>query len=403
MTSAAKNNTGSDIREKCFRLIAGLLMLCILMCIVFYFYLGYSGYDIKGHWRISRYTLLGYDPFPLIGKGALLDSVGKIPSGFATVPWCCVMGTAFYGAFLPLEQAKIYLWVLHCIAYIVTGAVVCRKFREKFSSQLLLLFLLLIGGHFSFMYSLRYGNSGAILCCLCILAICLTDSNPWIAGICMGFAMTKPQISMIICLVWLLNRKWKPLITAAVIDIAGWAASSAITGTSPLVLLKETFSSGTVSPKQYLGLLGFLQSFGVNSTLILMENMLIGILFTVGGWIYLKKKCGAEADSLILYAPACAASTFWMYKNGTDYLILAFVAAFFIWLCLEKKISTKHFVLSAGCVFYLEMSRCAVYFLIMVGGKTAAIRNMAKSADGFLIAVAAMILCRFWCVYRTKE
>ena len=134
-----------------------------------------------------------------------------------------------------------------------------------------------------------------------------------------------------------------------------------------------------------------------------MANMLIGILFTGGSWLYLKKKGSAEADSLILYAPACAASTFWMYKNGTDYLILAFVAAFFIWLCLEKKISTKHFVLSAGCIFYLEMSRCAVYFLIMVGGKTAAIRNMAKSADGFLIAVAAMILCRFWCVYRTKE
>ena len=393
----------SDVKNKRFRLLAGLLVLCVLLCVSLYFYLGYSGYDIKGHWKISRYTLLGYDPFPLIGKKALLKSVGKIPSGFATVPWCCVMGTVFYGAFLPLAQAKIYLWVLHFAAYIVTGAVVYHKFRGKFSNKLLTLLLLLIGGHFSFMYSLRYGNSGAILCCLCILAICLTDSKPWIAGICMGFAMTKPQISMIICLVWLLDRKWKPLFTAAVIDIAGWGATSVITGTSPILLLKETLSSGTVSPKQYLGLFGFLQMFGMNSTLILLLNMIVGILFTAGGWFYLKKKCGVSDGSLILYAPACAASTFWMYKNGTDYLILVFVAAFFIYLCLEREISRKHFLLSAGCVFYLEMSRCAVYFLITFGGKTAAVRNMAKSADGFVIAVVSVILCRLWCSYRIKE
>ena len=403
MKSVTKNSTGSDSREQRFRLLAGLLILCVLMCVALYFYLGYSGYDIKGHWRISRYTLLGYDPFPLIGKKPLLESVGKIPKGFATVPWCCVMGTVFYGAFLPLEQAKIYLWVMHFIAYLVTGTVVYRKFRGRFSNRLLVLFLFLIGGHFSFMYSLRYGNSGAILCCLCILAICLTDSNPWIAGICMGFAMTKPQISMIICLVWLLNRKWKPLFTAAVIDIAGWGVTSVMTGTSPLILLKETLSSGTVSPKQYLGLFGFLQTFGINSTLILLLNMIVGILFTAGGWFYLRKKCEVREDSLVLYVPACAASTFWMYKNGTDYLILVFVAAFFIYLCLERKISTKHFLLSAGCIFYLEMSRCAVYFLITVAGKTAAVRNVAKSADGFLIAVVTLILCRLWYVYRTKE
>lgn len=393
----------SNIQQKRFRLLAGLLVLCIASCIILYFYLGYTGFDLKGHWRISRYTLLGYDPFPLIGQHTLLKSVGRIPKGFSTVPWCCVFGSIFYGAFLPVEIAQIYIWVLHFVIYAVTATVIYRKFRRQFSGRFILLLILLIGGHFSFMYSLRYGNAGAIICCLGILAICLTDSNPWIAGICMGFAMMKPQISMIICLVWLLNRKWKPLFTAAAIDILGWITTAVITGTSPLILLKETLSSGTASAKQYLGMFSFLQLAGINSTVVLLLNMIVGIIFTAAGCLYLRKKCHASDNSLVLYVPACAASTFWMYKNGTDYLILVFVAAFFLYLCLEKGLSTKDLLLSVFCLLYLEMSRCAVYFVIVLGQKSVAVRNLSKSFDGILIAVITVIFLHLWHAYSCCE
>lgn len=393
----------SNIQKKRVRILTGLLILCIVLCIILYFYLGYSGFDLKGHWRIGRYTLLGYDPFPLIGQHAFLESIGKIPEGFSTVPWCCVFGSIFYGAFLPIGIAQIYIWILHFVIYAVTALVICRKFRRYFSSKFILLLILLIGGHFSFMYSLRYGNAGAILCCLVILAVCLTDTNPWIAGICMGFAMMKPQISMIICLVWLFNRKWKPLFTAATIDILGWITTSVITHTSPLLLLKETLSSGMASSKQYLGMFSFLQLAGMDSTAVLLLNMIIGIIFTAGGWFYLKNKCQATDNSLVLYVPACASSTFWMYKNGTDYLILVFVAAFFLWLCFETNLSAKDFWLSAFCLLYLEMSRCAVYFAIILGGKSETVRNLAKSFDGILIAVVTVIFLRLWRTYRRQN
>lgn len=392
--SAAKNK---------FIMLVSLLGICIFTCTVLYFILGYTAYDLKGHWRICKYTLLGENPFVLIGKKALMDSVGKIPKGFSTVPWSCVFGCVFYGGFLDLEAAKKYIWLLHFAAYLATAVVVYRRLGSAYSNKVILLLMLLVGGHFSFMYSLRFGNAGAIICCLIVMSICMIDDYPWIAGILMGFAMMKPQIAMIVCFAYLLNRKWIPLLAAAAIDISGWICTSMVTHTSPLGLLKGTFSKGTVSDLQYLGLLSFLQNYGMDRNVVLLLNVFIGILFTYVLWYYLKKHCKVPKDALILYAPSCAASTFWVYKNGTDYLILAFVAAFFVVMIMEKEMEKYDFAWSFLSVIFLEMSRCAVYFGILAGGKSDTVRNTMKSIDGLLIAFVTIVLCVLWGKYERKE
>lgn len=377
----------------------GLLILCILLCIGLYFYLGYSGYDIKGHWKICVYALNGYDPFPLIGEKAVLEWVGKIPAKFSTVPWACVFGSVFYGGFLPLEYAEIYLWVLHFIFWALTGITVFLRYRGKMENRVLWLFVLLIAAQFSFMYSLRFGNMGGIVCCMLIMSICLADKRPWLAGILLGFAMMKPQIAAIVCLVYLLNRKWKPLFLAAGIDIAGWIATGILTDTGIVTLLKETFSSGTASGEQYLGLLSFLLSFGWEKSLILILNVIIGIGYTLVLWLYLKKSCALEENALILYAPACIASTFWIYKNGTDYLILAFAAAFFVLLGIREQVSKRDFWICVLGTAYLEMSRCAVYLGVVLLEETSWGRNLVKSIDGFILGIVGVILCRLWVKY----
>ena len=40
--------------------------------------------------------------------------------------------------------------------------------------------------------------------------------------------MIKPQIALIVCFAFLLHRNFKPLFTAAAVDIAGWFASALI-------------------------------------------------------------------------------------------------------------------------------------------------------------------------------
>lgn len=386
-----------------YYLMTAVVFACLVVCVILYFYMGYSAYDVKGHWRICRYTLLGYDPFPLIGKKAILDSVGRIPKGFSTVPWSCTLGNVFYGGFLPVTLAKIYIWVLHFVVYGVTAVVIWRKFGAYLKRKELLLLVLLIGAHFSFMYSLRFGNAGAIICCLIILSICIVDTHPWLSGICIGLAMTKPQIAAIICLVYLLNWKWKPLVIGAVMDLAGWAATGIITKTSPFLLLKETFSSGTASDKQYLGLLSVMQAFGWNKTVILILNVMIGILYTILLWRYLKKRVQPEACRWLLYAPACIASTFWIYKNGTDYLILVYAAACFLILCLKQELKRKDFWIALFSMGYLQMSRCLVYAGVLLVGETSWGRDLFKSIDGLLLGIAGVILCRLCSRYLKKE
>lgn len=387
-------------RQNQYRIVILLLLLCIATCTGLYFLLGgYSAYDINGHWKICTYALRGYDPFKLIGQKAVLDSVGKIPTKFATVPWNCIFGGIFYGSFLSLEHARIYIWVLHFVIYIITVITLWRKYESRVDKKILFACALVILAQFSFMYSIHYGNAGGIICCLIIIAVCIMDEHPWLSGVCMGLAMMKPQIAAIVCVVFLLNRRWKPIILAAVIDITGWIVTAVHTGTGILELLSEMFSSGTASDKQYLGLLSIVQYVGVSRSWVILLNVLLGVVYTIGLWWYLKNKSNCGDNAVILYAPACIASTFWIYKNGTDYLILALAAFFFVFLCTDERIIGRHFLMSLFGLGYLLMSRCAVYVGVIVSEDTVWGRDMCKSIDGLFLAIIGIVLCRLWVTY----
>ena len=82
------------------------------------------------------------------------------------------------------------------------------------------------------MYSVHYGNAGGIICCLLMIAFLIGEKHPCIAGVLLGFAMMKPQISAIICLVYLFEKKFKTLFVAAGIVVAGWASTCFATSTN---------------------------------------------------------------------------------------------------------------------------------------------------------------------------
>lgn len=370
-----------------------LLAVCILVCVVLYFYIGgYSAYDVQGHWRICAYTLEGENPYPLIGQAAKIESLGEIPKAFSTVPWSCVFGSAFYAGYMPLQWACVYIFVLHFAVLALTAVVLYWTMQLILSRKQIIALLLLPCAHFSFMYSVHYGNAGGVICCLLMIAFCIGEKRPILAGILVGLGMMKPQITAIVCFALLLNKQWKTLFVAAGIVVTGWAATSLMTSVDPLTLLKQTFSSGT-SPTQYLGLLNNLKYGGVNSTLILLMNVAIGCGYTAGLHLYLKKNGVA---SMFVYVPACIASVFWVYKNGTDYLIVTFAAVFFALLCMKKVLRIKEYVASVLCIGILEMSRCAVYLGVMLFEDNLFIRDLFKSAEGLVLAIVGIYLCRLW-------
>ena len=109
-----KKNT---IKKKSPVLLIAAMLLCAVVCAVLFVFLeGYTKGDVRGHWRICRYTLEGLNPYLLIGQPAAIESVGAIPAAFSTVPWSCVFGSVFYAGFLPLEGAYVYIFVMHFVA-----------------------------------------------------------------------------------------------------------------------------------------------------------------------------------------------------------------------------------------------------------------------------------------------
>lgn len=374
------------------RALLGLFAACALVCAALWLYLGYTGFDLVGHWTICRYTLLGENPYPWIGVDGPL---GRIPPGFSTVPWSCFLGSVFYGGFLPLEYVWIYNLLLHLVGGAVTAWALCRAARPLAGGREWVLIALAVCAHFSFAYSILCGNAGGILCCGLMLSILLAEKRPWLSGILLSLAMVKPQVAAVVCVIFLLNRRWKALFFAAAIDIAAWAVTCLLTDTGPVTLLAQTFSSGTASEGQYLGLMSVLRFFGVNSTLILLMNMVLGVAYAVGGWLYLRRRCPGERLSPAVYIPACIASTFWMYKNGTDYSLLSFAVVFFLLLALKAPMSRRDFVLAFGCIGYWMLSRCGVYLGVAIFDSPLA-ADLFKSADGLLIALAGVIFCRMW-------
>lgn len=383
--------------EQMPNLLIRLFLLYIVACIILFFFLiGYVPSDLPGHWRICKYTLEGYNPYLLIGKESLIPSIGQIPRGFSTVPWSCVFGNLFYGGFMPLSWATTYIFVLHFGALFFLIYILYHKFYPLLSGKALAVLILLPCTHFSFTYSLSYSNSGGIICCILIIALLISHEHPLTAGVLLGLSMMKPQIAAISGLVFLLNKQWKVLTLASIIVMSGWISTAIITSTPLLELLLQTFNSGTAEITQYLGLLNNLKYFNVNSKLILLLNMAIGAVYVIILYFYIKKQSSDAFQSPFIYVPACIASTFWIYKNGTDYSILTFASIFFCMLCVKKELPMKDRLGSIVSVGYLQMSRIIVYLAVFFFKDNLFIRDMFKTADGIIIAIIGIYLCKLY-------
>lgn len=345
--------------------------------------------DLRGHRAIVGYALRGYDPYLLIGKKPINDFVGEIYENFSTVPWALVFGAFFYPGYMPLTAAKIYLVALHFVFLALMLYLIRKKYGER--SNLLLIALCALS-HFSFMYSIHYGNCGGVVSLMLICALILVDDKPVAAGVLMGFALLKPQISALFCLVWLIDKKIKPLVVAGAFTAAGWAAASAFTKTNPVQLLKEMLAASTSSEEQYLGLVSPLRFLGVSSVAILAVNIVIGIAFTFILGMWLKKKGNDKNSVFLKYIPAAVASCFWIYKNGTDFLVLLIVVIAIIEI-LEYCQSLKDFFAALVLLACFEMSRAAVSTVSSFVYDNFMIRDLIKSAEGFLLIILGIAAC----------
>ncbi|MBQ7593478.1 MAG: DUF2029 domain-containing protein, partial [Synergistaceae bacterium] len=265
------------------------LLGCIAVILVFYValcyrfnngYLGFSYNDFNGHWDV-RARATGFQPAR--PDGVLITA--------PTVPWALILGQLFYAGFLPLHEAQLFNTFMHIAAYILTMYLIWDLMKKDFERSKIFTLFMLPAAHFSFMYSLWFGNEAGIICPLVIDAILIVKKHPYIAGIIIAACMSKPQITGIICVMFLLMGKdgIKAVITGAILDLAAWFAASAINNISMLQLLSDCFNSGAdEAGYNYLGLLHVLRFAGVSKNIVLALNMSIAVVFMLILYKYLK-------------------------------------------------------------------------------------------------------------------
>ena len=337
-----------------------------------------------------------------MGKDAPISGLEKVPEGCAAVPWSLILGNFFYAGFLPVRFVGIYNTFLHLIVYLFTTALVYKTFSKKFTAKITLLLSLLPLAHFSYMYSLWFGNEGGIGCLLVLDALILARKKPYFSGVLIALSMCKPQVCGLFCLVMLLRGCWKTLITGAFIDIASWFIASVYIKTPMLELLNQSLAQGVNGELRYLGILSPLMFLNVNHMTILLCDAFIGIAYTLIFYYFFSKhrKILGNMFNIIIYFPACIASNVWMYKNGGDYLILVYASALIIFMCIFENLSKRDFYVLLSCMLYFQLSRCLVYAAMIVISSSPLARSIFKSLDGFALIIAGTVTCKLFFKYK---
>ena len=392
------------------KLMLAFVILCVLLAVVVVYYvlgwrmqgnIGNGYYDLHLHYSVNADFLR---PQNHHGDTSFI----KYPA----VPWSLILGQSFYAGFMSVRHAEILIAVLHYVVYALSVLLLCSHLKKYLADPVITALCLLPAAHFSYAYSMYFGNEGAIICLLMIDVIFIIRKHPYISGVLISLCMCKPQIAGIICLVFLLRGHVKPLVIGAVICLGAWFAASVITQTTMLQLLQGCMNAGMYD-ENYVGPFQLLALAGVNKNIALGLSMFTGIIYTVLVYAYLRKNVqSAEIMHLAAYVPACAASTVWMFKNGGDYLILIYPAAFGLLMCLLEKVSRKDFVKIFLCTAYLLLSRYIVTFFIALSSKDylsfavfgdiSAARTICKSLDGIIIMIVGVMLCRMLVKYQEE-
>ena len=303
--------------------------------------------DLKGQRALCAYTLHGIDPFLQIGvEPPLLPDVGAIPKNFGTSPWGLILGNIFYPAFLPLELAEIYFVALNIVLLSTTAFFVWDASR-KISARLGVIALALFTLPATVMRTWWYGNAGGCIICLLMLCCVICERRPFLTGVLLSVAMIKPQVALTFCILFFLQRRFKVLLTAAVIDLGAWLIASSLTGTTPLNLLIEMSHINVAGSGIFSGIfrLFFLEA---PMTSIYL-SMTVGTLFI----IFLHRR-STERNFLSMY-PACVAAMFWSYSTNNEDFIAVLPALCCFKIMLDNNGIDKIKWFAAGMFFYFSL------------------------------------------------
>lgn len=322
--------------------------------------------DFTGQWKICALALRGVDPYLEINVAdPAIPEIGSVPEGWGTSPWGILLGNFIYPGFLSESAAAKWFIAVFIIVLTAAGVTVFLKLKKRaLSFAIIAIPVLLLPDNI--IRSFISGNAGFILCAFTIMAIMLCDDFPIVSGVLIGLAMIKPQVAALACLVLLFMKKFKVLITGAIVDVAAALAVCVMVKKTPWALVSEFLGAnigGNNSP--YRGYMNFLNiKFGMDENLTMALSMALGIVFTAAAFFFLRNKTSRESKELpfyIFFIP-CLITTMWSYSWLNDYYIVVPAALVFLHeLSYAEKAKTK--ILSG---FLLLLSSFSYVIIILI-------------------------------------
>lgn len=308
--------------------------------------------DFDRQRTFCTYALHGINPFLYVGSETqMVENCVLIPEYWSTSPWGLVLGNLFYPGFLSIATGRIYFAFL-CI--LSTAALSFSLYtKTKTMQKEFHIFAALFPLFTALLWLLPHANCARILICFLILA-CINREKTIFSGILLGIVMIKPQTGLLVCLAFLLQKRFKPIFIAAAIDFISWGIAALLTKTSPLALLKDFLSIKDVGGvKAYNGLFTFLKILTPENSIPLILSMGAGIIFVIT-FHFLWKTENRELDSAFSFVPTFIATTFWSYRHDYDFALLVVPAIFYVYAFLSsnrKSKSRTYLIFAAFCMF----------------------------------------------------
>jgi hypothetical protein len=318
--------------------------------------------DFRWRWQECAYVLQGTNPIDVAKEKVPADTfLGKLPPFAGTAPWAYVLGNALVFGFLPYSLAT----KLGYAAYFLCAGLACwivYRYLQKQGYPPLYRILAVLCIPVNYYWNINFwaGNQAAIVGCLAVMMICIIDRHPKTAGALHALMMVKPHIAAIFYLSFLVKKNFRTFFTSAAIVGAAWLAAGWITRTSPMQMLCETADQGLVAFRySFMGIMSFLQFHGVADKAIYLQlSMAVGCLFVLL-LLWFTTKRVKNADNFLYYAIPAIASTFWCYKQTTDFFLISILAIAFVQFFARIHNNKWTFILALGlCFIYFQQSYC---------------------------------------------
>lgn len=293
----------------------GFILILAVSVILYFCICGTHGWgDFCGQRLICEYFHLGITPYISYSFDFLCQSgLSQIPHGFGASPWGGVLGQLFYCSYFSETYAMYWFVVTWFVVYFVSF-LFTLKYSGLSERNVFAIFLLIM---VNYQFAFSMGNAGEQLSLLALFSIFIKDKNFILSGICMGFAMIKPQLALPLCLYLFFKKCYYSLIIAFMIDILAYLFASSFLNISPFDLLSQFLSCNIGNGESYNGLFTLIIPLVGKEKICFYGSMIICLLSAA--LMFFKNKGKGE---LLEIAPFCMAAAAWSYTWGHELLVL---------------------------------------------------------------------------------